>query len=80
MDRQPRVAGHKVLEADDDARRALFEETRDYLADFETAVGQSSSKEELVERVQREVRRPALPIVQVSRTFSCCLVRSCVGW
>src|SRR5206468_1444847 len=36
MDRQPRVAGHKVLEADDDARRALFEETRDYLADFET--------------------------------------------
>ena len=45
------MAGHKVPETDDDGRRVLFDETRDYVAAFDAAVGQSSSKEELIERV-----------------------------
>lgn len=45
------VAGRKVPDADDNARRVPFDQTRDYVADFNAAVGVSSSKEELVERV-----------------------------
>jgi len=43
------VAGHKVPEADDDARRVLFDETRDYVAAVDEAVEESSSKKELTE-------------------------------
>jgi CTP:molybdopterin cytidylyltransferase MocA len=57
------VAGHKVPEADDDARRVLFDQTRDYVAAFDAAVGQSSSKEELVERVTAEYGDRALPTI-----------------
>ena len=38
-------------EADDDARRVLIDETRDYVAAFDDAAEKSSSKKELIERV-----------------------------
>jgi len=57
------VAGHKVPGADDNARRVLFDQTRDYVAAFEAAVGQSSSKEELVESVTAKYGDRALPMI-----------------
>ncbi len=49
MDPVTVVAGHKVHEADDNAKRVPLDQTRDYAVAFDAAVGQSSSKEELVE-------------------------------
>ena len=57
------VAGHKVPEADDDARRVLFDETRDYLAAFDDAAEKSSSKKELIERVTAKYSDRALPMI-----------------
>ena len=57
------VAGHKVPPADDDARRVLLEETRDYVAAFDAAVRRSSSKDELIERVNGQYGDRRLPMI-----------------
>ena len=63
MDPVTVVAGHKVPEADDDARRVLFDETRDYVAAFVDAAEKSSSKKELIERVTAKYGDRALPMI-----------------
>jgi hypothetical protein len=56
-------ASHKVPEADDDARRVLLDQTRDYVVAFDAAVGECSSKEELVERITARYGDRALPMI-----------------
>ena len=63
MDPVTVVAGHKVPAADDDARRVLLEETRDYVAAFDAAVRQSSSTDELIERVNTQYGDRQLPMI-----------------
>lgn len=57
------IAGHKVPGADDDGRRVLFKETRDYIASFHAAVGRSSSAQELVKIMTEKYQGRALPII-----------------
>ena len=63
MDPVTVVADHKVPEADDDAKRGLFDETRDYVAAFDDAAEKSSSKKELIERVTAKYGDRALPMI-----------------
>jgi len=42
----------------------IVDQTLDYVVAFDAAVGQSSSKEELVERVTAKYGDPALPMIK----------------
>lgn len=57
------IAGHKVPGADDDGRRVLLKETRDYIASFNAAVGRSSDAKELIKIMTDKYQGRALPII-----------------
>ena len=57
------IAGHKVPGANDDGRRVLIRETRDYIASFHAAVGQSSSARELIKIMAEKYQDRALSII-----------------
>ncbi len=63
MDPVTVVAGHKVPGTDDEARRVLLDETRDYVAAFDAAVEQGSPKQELIQRVTAKYGDRALPMI-----------------
>jgi glyoxylase-like metal-dependent hydrolase (beta-lactamase superfamily II) len=57
------IAGHKVPDADDDGRRVLLTETRDYVAAFDAAVARTSNEEELIKAVTEQYGSRALPMI-----------------
>lgn len=57
------IAGHKVPGTDDDGRRVLLKETRDYIASFHDAVGRSTSAQELIKIMTEKYQDRALPII-----------------
>ena len=57
------IAGHKVPGTDDDGRRVLIRETRDYIASFHAAVGQSSGAQELIKIMTEKYQDRMLPII-----------------
>jgi glyoxylase-like metal-dependent hydrolase (beta-lactamase superfamily II) len=57
------IAGHKVPGTGDDGKRVLLRETRDYIASFHSAVGQSSGAQELIKIMAEKYQDRALPII-----------------
>ena len=57
------IAGHKVPGTNDDGKRVLIRETRDYIASFHAAVGRSSGAQELIKIMAEKYQKRALPII-----------------
>jgi len=57
------IAGHKLPDADDEGRRVLLIETRDYVAAFDAAAARASNGEELVKAVTEQYGNRALPMI-----------------
>jgi glyoxylase-like metal-dependent hydrolase (beta-lactamase superfamily II) len=57
------IAGHKVPGTNDDGRRVLLRETRDYIASFHSAIGQSPGAQDLMKIMTEKYKDRALPII-----------------